>query len=87
MSRVEELTIEKVLESIPPPARVGGGSETIVAYSGVAEWVLKGRTERVLALHRERDGDCEHCSSFDSEGLSSEPWPCLTVRILNGGEK
>ena len=44
--------------------------------------ILAARVEKVLALHCELwEGHCQHCS-----GESPAPWPCPTVRILNGEE-
>ncbi|MFE3031543.1 hypothetical protein ACFXKY_07830 [Streptomyces canus] len=45
-------------------------------------------TERVRALHRrnEHTGDCEHCSAGDYPDYSV-PYPCPTIRALEGREQ
>jgi hypothetical protein len=55
-------------------------------YDHPDTYELAARVEKVLAMHREQDGECKHCSSFDYEGLSGCAWPCPTVRALNGEE-
>lgn len=56
---------------------------------GAAWHLLAERVEHVLALHKSTDFGsgrgrcCEHCS--DDYGSDYwQPWPCLTVRLLDG---
>lgn len=40
---------------------------------------LRNTIARVRSLHREEYGSCAHCTRADSV-----PWPCPTIRVLNG---
>jgi hypothetical protein len=51
-----------------------------------AGFLLAGRVEKVLALHSEVEPHMhERASAHCDECLS--PWPCATVRLLNGEDK
>lgn len=49
---------------------------------------LLARAERVRALHRrnENTAECEYCSARDYPGYAV-PFPCDTIRALNGQEQ
>lgn len=48
---------------------------------GSAAWILASRVERVLALHARGEAGC--CIYCEQDG-HVVPWPCPTVRALEG---
>ena len=69
------------MSETPPTARELLGNLYAATESADEARVLAARVEAVLALHPE-DHYCASCSKPNY----AVPWPCATVRALNGGQ-